>query len=180
MRRPAHSVVAAILLAGCASAPTGSGTVSGGPECIPAPFGWPLLGNNVEEIRQAMAREYQASGLVEQRVEGTTCVWMFVDTVGRVKHARIHAGSGHQALDRAALRVARVYRFTPRSRRGKPIEMRILLPITFLQARDPPDRPPFSPGLLRHPLPSPRPAAPKSPAAAATAGRRTAASSSIP
>lgn len=142
MRKPAHIAVGTILLAGCASAPTGTGTDSGGPACIPAPNGWPLLGDNVEEIRQAMAREYQASGLVEQRVEGTACVWMFVDSVGRVKHARIHAGSGDQALDRAALRVARVYRFTPRLRKGKPIEMRILLPITFLQPDDLPDRPP--------------------------------------
>ena len=142
MRKRAGFVVAAILLAGCASASPGTGTGSGGPACIPAPNGWPLLGNNVEEIRQAMAREYQASGLGEQRVEGTACVWLFVDTVGRVKHARIHAGSGHPSLDRAALRVARVYRFTPRLRKGKPLEMRILLPISFLQPDDPPDRPP--------------------------------------
>ena len=121
--RAALTFAGAILAAGCASAPNVTGEVSS--------WGSAPEITNPEEVEQVLMREYRASGLMEQGVEGTTIVWMFVNERGRVEDVRIGTSSGNEAVDQAALRVARVYRFKPALRRNKPVPRWIGLPITF-------------------------------------------------
>ena len=119
----ASVLVAAILGAGCASAPRVAeldSSVGSGSDF-----------NNREEIEQAVVREYRASGMMEQGIEGTVHVWMFVNERGRVEDAIVGTSSENEALDQAALRVARVHRFQPALNRGRPVPVWILLPISF-------------------------------------------------
>ena len=119
----ASALVAAILGAGCASAPRVAeldSSVGSGSDF-----------DNREEIEQAVVREYRASGMMEQGIEGTTHVWMYFNERGRVEDAIVGTSSGNEALDQAALRVARVYRTQPALNRGRPVPVWILQPISF-------------------------------------------------
>ena len=91
MIRPVVLVVAsAIFAAGCASAPRVAeldSSVGSGSDF------------NLEEIEQAVVREYRASGMMEQGIEGTTHVWMYFNERGRVEDAIVGTSSGNEALD---------------------------------------------------------------------------------
>ncbi len=82
-------------------------------------------------MQRALNWEYRASGLMEQGVEGTTNVWMFVSEEGLVDEARVHTSSGNLTLDQAAMRVARAHRFEPARRSGKPVAVWVRLSFTF-------------------------------------------------
>ena len=131
MIRPVVLVVAsAIFAAGCASAPRVAeldSSVGSGSDF------------NLEEIEQAVVREYRASGMMEQGIEGTTHVWMYFNERGRVEDAIVGTSSGNEALDQAALRVARVIRTQPALNRGRPVPVWILQPISFPSGLRPPD-----------------------------------------
>jgi len=64
-------------------------------------------------------------------IEGTAEVWLLIDDEGVVRQAQIHQGTGHDALDQAALRVARSLEFTPAYNRDVRVPVWIVLPITF-------------------------------------------------
>ena len=64
-------------------------------------------------------------------VGGTTTVWIFVDDAGSATDLRIDTSSGHQALDDAALRVARAMKFSPALDKETPVAAWIAMPITF-------------------------------------------------
>lgn len=64
-------------------------------------------------------------------IEGTAEVWLLIDDEGVVRQAQIHKGTGHDALDQAALRVARSMEFTPAYNRDVRVPVWIVLPITF-------------------------------------------------
>lgn len=85
---------------------------------------------NREEMEAALAREYPPP-LRDAGVGGTVMVWLLVDEAGKVRKARVQAGSGHRALDEAALRVADVARFSPALHRGRPVPVWIAVPIVF-------------------------------------------------
>lgn len=85
---------------------------------------------NVDEVRRALEREYPAL-LRDAGIGGTVQVWFLIDEHGIVRDQEVHASSGHQALDEAALRVAPVFRFTPALNRDKAVPVWVSLPITF-------------------------------------------------
>ena len=85
---------------------------------------------NGPEIMRALEREYPPL-LRDAGIGGTAIVWFFIDESGEVKNQRIQEGSGHPALDEAALRVAPVFRFTPALNRDRAVPAWVQLPITF-------------------------------------------------
>lgn len=85
---------------------------------------------NRGEVQRALEREYPAL-LRDAGIGGQVLVWFFIDETGQVQQTRIHTGSGHSALDNAALKVAEVIRFTPALNRDKRVPVWISLPVTF-------------------------------------------------
>ena len=120
--RRRHTVLlGALLAAGCASAPADD---EGDQP--------PNLGADARaEMRRTLQREYRASGLMAQAVEGTTTVWMFVNEEGLVDDVRVHTSSGNPALDEVAMRVARTQQWEPCRRDGAPTAIWLPLPLTF-------------------------------------------------
>lgn len=85
---------------------------------------------NRGEVQQALSREYP-SILRDAGIGGTVEVWFQIDEEGVVQQTLVRTGSGHQALDSAALKVAGVIQFTPALNRDKRVPVWISLPITF-------------------------------------------------
>ena len=85
---------------------------------------------NPNEVRRALEGEYPPL-LRDAGVGGTVQVWFFIDESGTVRNAVVNEGSGHVALDEAALRVAPVFKFTPALNRDKAVPVWVSLPITF-------------------------------------------------
>ncbi len=71
-----------------------------------------LNGWNVK-VNRALEREYPVI-LKEREIGGTTTVSIFIDEEGKVRNQVVRESSGFRELDRAALRVVRVARFSPR------------------------------------------------------------------
>ncbi len=86
---------------------------------------------NEEEVQQAIDDEYPAL-LRDARIGGTVHVQIFVDVAGVVQNAVVGRSSGHDPLDEAALRAARVMRFTPALDVDEPVPVWIAIPITFI------------------------------------------------
>jgi len=63
--------------------------------------------------------------------EGTTLLDVLVTEEGRVGEIRVASSSGHSSLDKAALHAVERWRFRPGRRGGKPIAMRVRVPIRF-------------------------------------------------
>ena len=63
-------------------------------------------------------------------VEGTVIVQFVVDENGNVRDARVIKGVG-AGLDEEALRVVKLLKFKPGKQRGKPVRVRMALPIRF-------------------------------------------------
>lgn len=74
--------------------------------------------------------------LYARRTEGTVVLRLFVDEEGRVvpDSARIAEGSGHAALDSAALAAVPAMRFAPARRDGVPTATAFLQPVHFRRA----------------------------------------------
>ena len=120
-RRRHTALLGALLAAGCASAPADD---EGDQP--------PRLGAGARsEMRRTLQREYRASGLMAQGVEGTTTVWMFVDEEGLVDDVRVHTSSGNPALDEVAMRIARTQRWEPSRRDGEPRAVWVTLSYSF-------------------------------------------------
>ncbi|MGW8265285.1 MAG: TonB family protein [Longimicrobiales bacterium] len=89
----------------------------------------PDIKNRADAVR-AIGEEYPPL-LRDAGVGGTAQVWLFIDETGRVQRVLLNESSGHDALDEAALRVARQIDFTPARNRDKPVPVWISIPITF-------------------------------------------------
>lgn len=98
------------------------------------PFSEPPRILNVDEVRAAMREAYPPE-LRADAIGGTVELWFYVTAEGRVGDYRIAAGSGHQALDDAALAVADVYRFSPALNRDESVPVWVTIPIAFLPSR---------------------------------------------
>jgi len=85
---------------------------------------------NRHEVARVLEREYPVL-LRDAGIGGTVIVWFFIDDEGTVRDTRIHRSSGHDSLDRAALRVADVFEFTPALNRDTPVPVWIQIPIRF-------------------------------------------------
>ena len=85
---------------------------------------------NRDEVVTAMEQNYPPL-LRDAGIGGTIRVMMFVSDDGTLADVRLGESSGHQALDAAALRVARTYRFAPALDGNDPVATWIQFPITF-------------------------------------------------
>ena len=85
---------------------------------------------NRTEIARALEQAYPPL-LRDAGVGGTAQVWFFIDEDGVVQRTVIDESSGHEALDAAALDVARRIEFTPALNGDKRVPVWISLPITF-------------------------------------------------
>lgn len=85
---------------------------------------------NEREVARALERGYPAL-LREAGIGGTTLVWFFLDEDGRVLRTQVNATSGYDALDRAALEVAAIMRFSPAMNRNDRVRVWVSVPIRF-------------------------------------------------
>lgn len=97
-----------------------AGAITGAPDQLP-----------VMENRQPPFR-YPAE-LYSRRVQGNVTLRLFVDSTGAVvpDSTSVEEGSGHDALDSAAVLGSRELRFTPARRRGDAIAVSLLYPVYF-------------------------------------------------
>ena len=66
-----------------------------------------------------------------RQLEGTVVLEALVSGGGKVDDLAVHASSGHQLLDEAALQAVREWFFEPGRRGGTPVTMKILVPVRF-------------------------------------------------
>jgi TonB family protein len=85
---------------------------------------------NVEQIRQALTREYPAL-LRDAGIGGTVVMWFFIDDRGLVENVQVNQSSGFEQLDSAATNVSRTFEFTPAYYQNRPVPVWISIPITF-------------------------------------------------
>jgi TonB family protein len=64
-------------------------------------------------------------------IGGTTVVWAYISEQGTVQRLQLHTGSGHDALDQAALRVVGAMRFEPPTADGRPAAVWYEIPVVF-------------------------------------------------
>lgn len=85
---------------------------------------------NERDVQRALEREYPPI-LRDAGIGGTVNVHFFIDSEGVVQRLLVAESSGHEALDSAALRVARVFRFNPARDEDEPVPVWIAIPVTF-------------------------------------------------
>ncbi len=85
---------------------------------------------NRREVEAALMRLYPPL-LRNTGIGGQVVVWFFISKEGTVLDRRVSQSSGHAQLDKAALKVADVFRFTPALNRDRRVQVWIQLPITF-------------------------------------------------
>ena len=82
----------------------------------------------------------EAARLLEERyppllrsagIGGTANVWFYIDETGRVARAEINRPSGHEALDQAALSVAREMTFEPARNGDEVVPVWVALDVKF-------------------------------------------------
>jgi len=87
-------------------------------------------GRTRPEVSQALQSKYPPV-LREAGIGGTALLYFSIDQEGVVADVRIFESSGHAALDEAALRAARIFRFSPARNRDQPVPVWIQIPLTF-------------------------------------------------
>ena len=85
---------------------------------------------NRDEVASALESEYPPL-LRDAGVEGTVNVWFHIGEDGRILATQVQESSGHEALDEAALRVAKQVRFSPALDQAEPVPVWVALPISF-------------------------------------------------
>ncbi|MEX2284365.1 MAG: M56 family metallopeptidase [Gemmatimonadota bacterium] len=85
---------------------------------------------NTQEVIRMMQRVYPPL-LRDAGIGGKTLIWFLIDESGNVIKTQIKQGSGHLALDDAALSVAQMARFSPALNRDQRVKVWIELPIEF-------------------------------------------------
>jgi periplasmic protein TonB len=71
------------------------------------------------------------AALRERGIEGAVLLRVRVDVHGRAADVRLLAGSGWRLLDEAAVRQARICRFTPATQDGQPVDSWVEFPVRF-------------------------------------------------
>lgn len=89
--------------------------------------------NNQSTIARVLAQSYPGQ-LREAGVRGTTSLRMVVEPDGSTSNVSVIRSSGYVEMDQGAVRVGRAMRFTPAMVNGRPVRVRVDLPVTF--ARD--------------------------------------------
>jgi TonB family protein len=86
--------------------------------------------HNRSQVQHAMNRHYP-SDLRERGIGGSAEIWMDLDREGKVTYRMVHRSSGRCELDRAALEVAGVMRFSPATIAGEAVPITVSLSIGF-------------------------------------------------
>lgn len=80
---------------------------------------------------------------LSEGASGTLTLLVSVDATGAASDVRLLGrGSGHAALDQAAVAAARQWRFVPAQKQGRAVTSRLKIPVTFESGREPADPPP--------------------------------------
>lgn len=85
---------------------------------------------NDEEITRLLQRLYPP-GLRAAGIGGRVTLWLFVDADGRVDRVHVQEASRYEALDRAAVAVARQMKFAPARSGDRPIGVWVQRTVTF-------------------------------------------------
>ncbi len=81
---------------------------------------------------QPNVNDYYPPTSIRLEEEGLSRLKVCVGPNGRVKDATVEASSGFPRLDEAAVKVAKMYRFTPQTVNGVPVDACGLMPIRFV------------------------------------------------
>jgi TonB family protein len=88
---------------------------------------------NRRQMERFLKEHYQplldATGVV-----GKAQVHFWIDETGRVQKSELAASSGSEQLDRLALELSELLRFSPALRAGEPVRVQVVVPITFREA----------------------------------------------
>ena len=85
---------------------------------------------NRDAVGRALVRNYPPL-LRDAGIGGTVLLWALIDETGNVMKSQVKEGSGHDALDQAAMKVADIMAFTPALNRDQKVKVWIQLPIVF-------------------------------------------------
>ncbi len=85
---------------------------------------------NAEAVQTAMVEAYPPL-LRDAGIGGTARIYFLIDGHGTVQDVRMDRSSGQEALDEAAMRVARLYRFSPARKGDELVPVWVSFPITF-------------------------------------------------
>lgn len=130
MRWPAEPAARVAVAAGLALALAACGPAPG-PEPV-VPFEQPKAVDTPPPGYPEAAACEGGGGVVDLRVT--------IGPDGRVGDVRLARGSGHQALDQAAIDAVRGWTFEPARRGGTPVAYTIAVPMTFNAPAERPDR----------------------------------------
>ena len=100
------------------------------PDVVAAPDNSDGVADVPPAPRRPIKPEYPLQARQEQWEGDVTCA-VHISPHGRVLEADIVQGSGHEVLDAAALKAVRAARFSPALRRGRPVELRVRLTVSF-------------------------------------------------
>ena len=85
---------------------------------------------NVAEVERAL-RDHYPRLLRDAGIGGQVLVRLWLDETGRVARFEVEGGSGHAALDAAALDVVDLMRLAPAQNRGRPARVIVTVPVVF-------------------------------------------------
>ena len=94
------------------------------------PFTQPPSLINQADVAAALQRYYPPL-LRDAGISGTIKVWFLIGQDGQVLKTQLRQGSGHAALDDAALKVAELMKFSPATNRDQPVNVWVDMPIVF-------------------------------------------------
>lgn len=83
-----------------------------------------------EAVAKAL-ESYYPPLLRDAGIGGRAQVWFFISETGKVEKVQLNETSGYEALDQAALKVARSMAFTPARNKGKPVPVWVSIPLVF-------------------------------------------------
>jgi periplasmic protein TonB len=85
---------------------------------------------NREAVARALVRNYPPL-LRDAGIGGTVLLWALINESGTVLKTQVKEGSGHEAFDAAASKVADIMKFSPALNRDQKVKVWIQLPIVF-------------------------------------------------
>jgi periplasmic protein TonB len=85
---------------------------------------------NAADVKRALERSYPPL-LRDAGIGGRTQLLLLIDEAGKVIEAKVFESSGHAALDRAALTVAPLMRFSPAMNRDQRVKVWVQVPLDF-------------------------------------------------
>lgn len=85
---------------------------------------------NRDAVQRALIRNYPPL-LRDAGIGGTVLLWALIDERGTVLRTQVKEGSGHEAFDGAATKIADIMKFSPALNRDQKVKVWIQLPIVF-------------------------------------------------